>query len=65
MAEQINIQVVYALPEKQELLSLAMPAGTNVSGLESDGAGLFYAGGGPSGKVRAVRRPPRPKRTTP
>jgi glutamine cyclotransferase len=36
---------------------LAMPAGTFVSGLESDGAGLFYAGGGGSGKVRAVRRP--------
>jgi glutamine cyclotransferase len=36
---------------------LAMPAGTGVSGLESDGAGLFYAGGGTSGKVRAVRRP--------
>jgi glutamine cyclotransferase len=36
---------------------LAMPAGTNVSGLESDGADLFYAGGGPTGKVRAVRRP--------
>jgi glutamine cyclotransferase len=41
---------------------LEMPAGTNVSGLESDGAGLFYAGGGPSGKVRAVRRPPRQRR---
>ena len=26
-------------------------------GLESDGADLFYAGGGGSGKVRAVRRP--------
>ena len=38
---------------------LAMPAGTNVSGLESDGADLFYCGGGPSGKVRAVRRPPK------
>jgi glutamine cyclotransferase len=36
---------------------LAMPPGTNVSGLESDGADLFYCGGGPSGKVRAVRRP--------
>ncbi len=36
---------------------LMMPPGTNVSGLESDGAKLFYAGGGPSGKVRAVRRP--------
>jgi len=28
-----------------------------VSGLESDGADLFYCGGGGSGKVRAVRRP--------
>jgi hypothetical protein len=36
---------------------LAMPAGAFVSGLESDGADLFYAGGGGSGKVRAVRRP--------
>jgi glutamine cyclotransferase len=38
---------------------LQMPAGTGVSGLESDGAGLFYCGGGMSGKVRAVRRPSR------
>ncbi|OEZ56861.1 glutamine cyclotransferase [Duganella sp. HH105] len=36
---------------------LEMPDGVGVSGLESDGAGLFYAGGGGSGKVRAVRRP--------
>lgn len=36
---------------------LKMPSGVGVSGLESDGAGLFYAGGGGSGKVRAVRRP--------
>lgn len=36
---------------------LAMPDGTAVSGLESDGADLFYCGGGSSGKVRAVRRP--------
>lgn len=35
---------------------LDMPAGLGVSGLESDGADLFYCGGGPSGKVRAVRR---------
>jgi hypothetical protein len=40
---------------------LEMPAGTGVSGLEADGADLFYAGGGGSKKVRAVRRP---KRTT-
>jgi glutamine cyclotransferase len=36
---------------------LQMPQGTGVSGLESDGRGLFYCGGGPSGTVRAVRRP--------
>jgi hypothetical protein len=28
-----------------------------ISGLESDGADLFYCGGGGTGKVRAVRRP--------
>jgi outer membrane protein assembly factor BamB len=39
------------------LEQLEMPSGTGVSGLESDGADLFYAGGGGSGKVRAVRRP--------
>ena len=38
---------------------LQMPAGSGVSGLESDGRDLFYAGGGGSGKVRAVRRPTR------
>jgi hypothetical protein len=37
---------------------LEMPRGVGVSGLESDGADLFYCGGGSSGKVRAVRRPP-------
>lgn len=36
---------------------LKMPEGVGVSGLESDGDGCFYCGGGPSGKVRAVRRP--------
>jgi len=36
---------------------LGMPPGAGVSGLESDGADLFYAGGGESGKVRAVRCP--------
>ena len=38
---------------------LQMPPGVNVSGLESDGADLFYAGGGGVAKVRAVRRPKR------
>jgi len=45
-------------PRSGEVLErLEMPRGTGVSGLESDGADLFYCGGGPSGKVRAVRRP--------
>jgi glutamine cyclotransferase len=35
---------------------IEMPHGVGVSGLESDGADLFYAGGGNNGKVRAVRR---------
>lgn len=39
------------------LQRLEMPRGANVSGLESDGADLFYAGGGGTGKVRAVRKP--------
>ena len=38
---------------------LDMPAGTTVSGLESDGGDLFFCGGGTSGKVRAIRRPRR------
>jgi glutamine cyclotransferase len=47
-------------PENGAVLErLKMPSGTGVSGLESDGAGLFYCGGGASGKVRAVRRPKR------
>jgi len=41
---------------------LQMPAGTAVSGLESDGGDLFYCGGGSSGKVRAVKRPKRASR---
>ena len=47
-------------PESGAVLErLEMPRGVGVSGLESDGADLFYAGGGGSGKVRAVRRPKR------
>jgi glutamine cyclotransferase len=38
---------------------IEMPAGTGVSGLESDGKDRFFCGGGSSGKVRAVRRPKR------
>jgi outer membrane protein assembly factor BamB len=45
-------------PETGEVLArLEMPAGTGVSGLESDGGDRFFCGGGNSGKVRAIRRP--------
>jgi len=45
-------------PKTGEVLTrLTMPEGTGVSGLESDQRDLFYAGGGNSGRVRAVRRP--------
>ena len=47
-------------PETGEVLTrLIMPEGTVVSGLESDRADILYAGGGNSGRVRAVRRPRR------
>jgi streptogramin lyase len=45
-------------PEAGEVLErLEMPAGTGVSGLESDRGDRFFCGGGNSGKVRAIRRP--------
>ena len=47
-------------PETGEVLeSLEMPLGVKISGLESDGGDQFFCGGGPSGRVRAVRRPKR------
>ena len=39
--------------------ALEMPAGCNVSGLESDGRARFFCGGQKSGQVRVVRRPKR------
>ncbi len=46
-------------PESGEVLErLEMPAGTGVSGLESDGGDRFFCGAGNGGgKVRAIRRP--------
>jgi glutamine cyclotransferase len=45
-------------PKTGEVLErLEMPAGTGVSGLESDGADQFFCGSGRNGKVRAIRRP--------
>jgi glutamine cyclotransferase len=47
-------------PQTGEVLEqLDMPPGLVISGLEADGADRFYCGGGPSGTVRAVRRPKR------
>lgn len=36
---------------------IEMPDDTGISGLESDGRDRFFCGGGPSGKIRVVRRP--------
>jgi glutamine cyclotransferase len=45
-------------PETGKVLEqLDLPAGTMVSGLESDGGDRFFCGGGANGNVRAVRRP--------
>ena len=38
--------------------TIQMPAGVNISGLESDGRDRFFCGGGKTGKVRVVRRGP-------
>jgi hypothetical protein len=47
-------------PVSGEVLeALAMPDGAFVSGLEYDGRDRFYAGGGKSGRLRAIRRPTR------
>jgi glutamine cyclotransferase len=55
-AEQSDLRRVN--PGTGEVLErLEMPAGVTVSGLEADGAGVFYCGGASSGKVRAVRKP--------
>ncbi|TEA77254.1 glutamine cyclotransferase [Allopusillimonas ginsengisoli] len=45
-------------PQSGEVLEvLEMSAGLGVSGLESDGDGLLFCGGGDSGTVRVVQRP--------
>jgi hypothetical protein len=47
-------------PNTGEVLErVEMPKGTMISGLESDGVDSFFCGGGNSGKVRRLRRPPR------
>src|SRR6516225_5305846 len=50
-------------PRTGEIIeSVEMQGGVGISGLESDGHDQFFCGGGPSGKVRAVRRPRRDAR---
>jgi glutamine cyclotransferase len=45
-------------PKTGEVLArLTMPEGAVVSGLESDQRDLFYAGGGKTSRIRAVRKP--------
>jgi glutamine cyclotransferase len=57
-AEQSDIRRVD--PESGKVLErLEMPADMGLSGLEADGKDRFFCGGGPSGKLRAVRRPKR------
>ncbi|HEX2673320.1 MAG TPA: glutamine cyclotransferase [Polyangiaceae bacterium] len=46
------------------LEQLELPAGILVSGLEGDGAGRFFCGGGKSGKLRVVKRPAGTSRTS-
>jgi glutamine cyclotransferase len=41
------------------LEKIDMPAGVQISGLESDGGDRFFCGGATSGRVRAIRRPRR------
>ncbi|PTY06104.1 glutamine cyclotransferase [Opitutaceae bacterium EW11] len=56
--EEDRAQLRQVDPETGEVLDqLDLPDGMFVSGLEADGAGLFYCGGGSSGKVRSVRKP--------
>jgi glutamine cyclotransferase len=44
-------------PDTGEVLeSIQLPAGITVSGLEADGNGQFFCGGGGTGKVRLLRR---------
>jgi glutamine cyclotransferase len=50
-------------PEDGRVLErLELPRGQTVSGLESDGGELLFAGGGASGKLRAIKRPKRAAR---
>jgi len=46
-------------PETGEVLErMEMPDGVRISGLEAGGKDRFYCGGGNSGMVRSIRRPP-------
>ena len=50
-------------PDTGDVLEkIDMPPGADVTGLEADGGDRFFAGGGPTGKLSAVRRPRRGSR---
>ena len=52
-------------PKTSEVLErLELPPGVIVSGLETDGHGRFFCGGGKSGKLRVVKRPARASRAS-
>jgi len=47
-------------PASGEVLEkIELPAGMNISGLESDGGERFFCGGGGTGKLRVIQRPRR------
>lgn len=59
-SEGAESEIRHVDPQSGTVLErIEMPAGTMVSGLESDGKDRFFCGGGKSGTVRAVRRPAR------
>ena len=64
--ENDRSELLHLDPHTGEVLEeVEMPAGTMISGLESDGRERFFCGGGSSGKLRTVRRPARSDSTSP
>lgn len=55
--EQDESEIRRVDPDTGDVLeSIELPAGITVSGLEGDGSGRFFCGGGGTGKVRVLRR---------
>ena len=57
--ERVDVSEIRRVDETtgEVLETLELPAGVNVSGLESNGKDTFFCGGGGTAKVRAVRKP--------